>query len=53
MLAGPLVDGFGLQVAFLVLAVPVVVIGMICPWLPVLRELDRGGGETGAPPAHS
>lgn len=53
MLAGPLVDGFGLQVAFLVLAVPVLVIGMICPWLPVLRELDRGGGETGAPPAHS
>jgi H+ antiporter protein len=53
MLAGPLVDGFGLQVAFLVLAVPVLVIGMICPWLPVLRELDRGGGETGVPPAHS
>ena len=40
MLAGPLVDAFGLKVTFLVLAVPVLVIGLICPLLPALRELD-------------
>jgi len=53
MLAGPLVDGFGLHVTFLVLAVPVVIIGLLCPWLPALRELDRGAEETGVAPAHS
>lgn len=41
MLAGPLVDSFGLRVAFLALALPVVVIGLSCPWIPALRELDR------------
>lgn len=41
MLAGPLVDAFGLKVTFLVLAVPVLVIGLICPLLPALRELDE------------
>lgn len=40
MLAGPLVDGFGLKVTFLVLAVPILIIGILCPWLPALRELD-------------
>ena len=33
-------DAFGL-VTFLVLAVPVLVIGLICPLLPALRELDE------------
>lgn len=41
MLAGPLVDAFGLKVAFLALAVPVLVIAMVLPWIPALRELDR------------
>ena len=40
-LAGPLVDTFGLQVAFLALAVPILVIALACPWIPALRELDR------------
>jgi MFS family permease len=40
MLAGPLVDAFGLQVTFLVLAVPILAIGVLCPWVPALRELD-------------
>jgi H+ antiporter protein len=40
MLAGPLVDTFGLTPAFLVLAVPILVIGLACPWIPALRELD-------------
>ena len=39
-LAGPLVDAFGLEVTFLVLAVPILVIGMLCPLLPALKELD-------------
>ena len=46
MLAGPLVDGFGLKVTFLVLAVPIVIIGLACPWVPALKELD----DTAAPP---
>ena len=41
MLAGPLVDRFGLTAAFLVLAVPILVIGVACPWIPALRELDH------------
>ena len=41
MLAGPLVDSFGLRVAFLGLALPIVAIGLLCPWIPALRELDR------------
>ncbi len=40
MLAGPLVDAFGLTITFLVLAVPILAIGMVCPWLPALKELD-------------
>jgi H+ antiporter protein len=50
MLAGPLVDAFGLKVTFLVLAVPILVIGVLCPWLPALRELDD---EPEAQPAHA
>ena len=48
MLAGPLVDRFGLTAAFLALAVPILAIGLVCPWIPALRELDReptGGGR--------
>ncbi|MCB1291535.1 MAG: MFS transporter [Mycobacterium sp.] len=41
MLAGPLVDRFGLTAAFLALAVPILAIGLVCPWIPALRELDR------------
>jgi H+ antiporter protein len=40
MIAGPLVDRYGLTAAFLALAVPIVVIAAICPWIPALRELD-------------
>ena len=40
MIAGPLVDRFGLTAAFLALAVPIVVIAAICPWIPALRQLD-------------
>lgn len=40
MLAGPLVDAFGLQVTFLALAVPIVIVGLLCPWLRPLRDLD-------------
>ena len=45
MIAGPLVDAYGLTTAFLALALPVLVIAMVCPWVPALRELDD------APPA--
>lgn len=45
MLAGPMIDGFGLRATFLVLAVPILLIGMVAPWIPALRELDA------APPA--
>jgi MFS family permease len=41
LVAGPLVDSFGLAFTFAVLAIPIVVIGLLCPWLPGLRELDR------------
>jgi MFS family permease len=41
MLAGPLVDAFGLRVTFLVLAIPILLIGLACPWIPALRELDQ------------
>ena len=40
MIAGPLVDAFGLRVAFLSLALPVLVIALLCPWAPAFRELD-------------
>ena len=41
MIAGPLVDRFGLTAAFLSLAVPIVVIASVCPWIAALRELDQ------------
>ncbi|GAY17294.1 MFS transporter [Mycobacterium sp. shizuoka-1] len=44
MLAGPLVDAFGLKVTFLVLAVPILLIAIACPWVPALRELDADTG---------
>lgn len=40
MLAGPLVDAFGLKVTFLALAVPILIVGLACPWVPALKELD-------------
>ena len=42
MLAGPLVDAFGLNVTFAALAVPILLIALACPWIAALRELDRG-----------
>ena len=41
MLAGPLVDAFGLNVTFAALAVPILLIALACPWIAALRELDR------------
>lgn len=50
MLAGPLVDAFGLQVTFLALAVPIVIIGLVCPWIRPLRALDREVNQSGDQP---
>lgn len=47
MLAGPLIDAFGLKAAFITLAVPILLVAAACPWIPALRELDE------APPAAS
>lgn len=41
LLAGPLTDAAGLQVTFLVLAIPILLIGLVATRLPVLHELDR------------
>ncbi len=41
LVAGPLTDAAGLKVAFLVLAVPILLIGLVACVLPSLRELDR------------
>jgi H+ antiporter protein len=41
LVAGPLADAAGLKVTFLVLAVPILLIGLIACGLPSLRELDR------------
>ena len=41
MLAGPMIDAFGLSATFLALAVPILLIGLVAPWIPALRELDR------------
>ena len=41
MLAGPLIDAFGLSFTFLALAVPILLIGLAAPWIPALRELDE------------
>ncbi len=40
MLAGPLIDTFGLKAAFITLAVPILAVATACPWIPALRELD-------------
>ena len=45
ILAGPLVDAFGLKVTFQVLAVPILIIGLTCPWVPALKDLDDEPGE--------
>lgn len=45
MLAGPLVDAFGLKITFLVLAVPILLIGLAAPWISALRELDNPPGQ--------
>ena len=42
MLAGPLVDAFGLNVTFAALAVPILMIALACPWIAALSELDQG-----------
>jgi H+ antiporter protein len=41
LVAGPLADAAGLRVTFLVLAVPILLIGLVACGLPSLRELDR------------
>jgi MFS family permease len=41
MLAGPMIDAFGLSATFLALAVPILLIGLVAPWIPALRELDE------------
>lgn len=47
MLAGPLIDRFGLRAAFITLAVPILIVAAACPWLPALRELDRTPTDLG------
>ena len=42
MIAGPMIDAFGLRVAFVALAAPILIVALICPWLPGLRGLDAG-----------
>ena len=41
LVAGPLTDAAGLKVAFLALALPILLIGLIAARLPSLREVDR------------
>jgi MFS family permease len=41
VVAGPLADAAGLKVTFLVLAVPIVAIGLVATRLPSLHELDN------------
>jgi H+ antiporter protein len=41
MLAGPMIDAFGLSFTFLALAVPILLIGLAAPWIPALRQLDE------------
>jgi H+ antiporter protein len=49
IIAGPLVDAFGLTTAFLALALPVLLIAVTCVFVPALRELDEAPGPPGAP----
>ena len=46
LVAGPLADAAGLTVAFLALAVPILLIGLVAIGLPSLRELDRAPVES-------
>jgi predicted MFS family arabinose efflux permease len=41
LVAGPLTDAAGLKATFVVLAVPILLIGLVACGLPSLRELDR------------
>jgi H+ antiporter protein len=41
IVAGPLADTAGLQVTFLALSLPMLLLGMVAVFLPALRELDR------------
>jgi H+ antiporter protein len=41
-LAGPLTDATGIRTTFLVLAIPMIAIGLVSLRLPALRELDAG-----------
>jgi MFS family permease len=41
MLAGPLVDAFGLRTTFLALGIPMIAIGLVSLFLRSLHELDR------------
>jgi H+ antiporter protein len=51
LVAGPLTDAASLKVTFLVLAVPILLIGLIASRLPSLRELDRAVPEFAVDPA--
>jgi H+ antiporter protein len=51
LVAGPLTDAAGLRVTFLVLALPILLIGVIASRLPSLRELDRAVPEFAVDPA--
>lgn len=44
MLAGPLTDAAGLRTTFLVLAIPMIAIGLVSVVVPSLRELDDASG---------
>jgi H+ antiporter protein len=49
MLAGPLTDAAGLRTTFLVLAIPMIVIGLVSLGLSSLRELDESPGPVTGP----
>ncbi|MEB4210225.1 MFS transporter [Mycobacterium sp. 94-17] len=51
LVAGPLTDAAGLKVTFLVLAVPIMLIGLVACRLPSLYELDRAPEFAGDPGA--
>ena len=49
MLVGPLTDATGLRMTFLVLAIPMIVIGLVSLRLSSLRELDESSGPDPGP----
>jgi H+ antiporter protein len=49
MLAGPLTDATGLRMTFLVLAIPMIVIGLVSLRLSSLRKLDESSGPDPGP----